>query len=85
MTLSVESARFLAELERQMDRGEQPFVVHMDQRLAVMPEVMAELGLENGQTVSSPICDAIIRANMAVMGAQLATAEAVAHSKATQQ
>ncbi len=39
-TLSVEEIRELARMERKMDSGEQPYVVHQDIRTAVDPSLM---------------------------------------------
>ncbi len=50
--LTTEEIKMLAEVERQMDAGEVPFVVWAGNRMVVQQIVMDELGLESGQTVS---------------------------------
>ena len=65
-SLDVESIRMLAELKRQMDSGERPFVVTPEgERLAVMPHVMQRFGLLHGQRVSGVIVLEIMRAHLA--------------------
>ncbi len=73
--LNTEEIRILAELERQMDAGEVPFVVWAGNRMTVQQIIMDELGLESGQTVSHEIAGAILSANLAVCQANLATAK----------
>lgn len=73
MKITNEHIRILAAGERQMDAGEVPFVVNEGGRLMVTPQVMEELGLETGQTVSNQICIAICEANIAALNAQLET------------
>ncbi len=74
--LTNEQFRMLAQAERQMDRGEIPFVVCNGQRWIVQPVVMEELGLESGQTVSDSFVLAIMEANLASLQAIAALAGA---------
>ena len=70
--LTTEEIKMLAEVERQMDAGEVPFVVWGGQRMTVRQLVMDELGLETGQTVSHEIAGAILNANLAACRAAVA-------------
>ena len=72
MKLSVEQVRDLAKCERMMDSGECPFVNGPGGRLMVSPEVMDELGLMNGQTISVDIMGAILEAQLASLQARIA-------------
>ena len=74
--LTNKQIRMLAEGERRMDAGEVPFVIIAGNRLAVLPVVMDELGLESGQTVSNTIVLAILEANLASIEADVALAGA---------
>ena len=65
-----EEIAMLAEQERRMDSGEQPFVVADDSRLAVMPEVMDEFGLVSGQTVTWIIVQRILECQLAIVSAK---------------
>ena len=69
MEFSKDEIRLLAEGERKMDSGEQPHVVNEGDRVAVMPEVMEDLGLESGQTVSNAIIIAILKAQIEILSA----------------
>jgi len=77
LKLSVEEIRMLADQERRMDSGELPFVNSPGGRMSVSPEVMAELGLAAGQTVSWPIMQAILEATLASLQAHMALDKAV--------
>jgi hypothetical protein len=50
MILRSKQIQRLAEMERRVDSGGQPFVRWRDIRMPVSPEVMANLGLRTGQT-----------------------------------
>lgn len=52
--IGIKELRMLAEIERQMDRGEIPWVrvEGFTQRASIMPETMTVLGLETGQTIT---------------------------------
>ena len=78
MDLTIEQIRLLAEQERSMDSGQTPFVrvPGSTQRMSVMPEVMEELGLVSGQTVSDMIVVAIMQAQIGVLKAQIAMRDA---------
>ncbi len=78
MNLSIEEIRMLADGERRMDSGEQPFVNAPGGRLRVSPEVMEELGLVAGQTISVAIMQAIIEAQLASLQARIALDKAAA-------
>ena len=71
--LTIEDIRKLAEQERKMASGEQPHVLDKDRtRWAVSPEIMEELGLKSGQSVSGAIITAILEANIASIQARIA-------------
>jgi hypothetical protein len=55
MKINNEGIRLLAKLEREMDGGEQPYVMFDGGRAAVEKEVMKELSLQHGQTIDSTI------------------------------
>jgi hypothetical protein len=76
--MNVEQIRMLAEMERKMDDGTAPFVrpAGSRERMAVMPVVMAELGLVSGQTVTDAIVIAILEAQVAALTAQIAVDKA---------
>ena len=68
--------RTLAESERMMDRGETPFVWMMSnggqyERMAVAPQIMEELGLEQGQTINTIIQDAIAQLSLQLLAERL--------------
>jgi antitoxin component of MazEF toxin-antitoxin module len=59
-----EMIRMAAECDRMMDEGKIPYVMAIGpsgnhERLAVTKEVMEDLGLEQGQTVSTVVMNAI--------------------------
>lgn len=64
---SIDDIRALAEIERRMDRGEQPFVLFLGGRMAVHGAIMDELGLEQGQSVDDIICVAILKAQIRML------------------
>ncbi len=72
LTLTIDEVRMLADLERRMDSGEQPYVVTDGGRKAVEQTIMDELGLVSGQTISSTMEIAVTRAQIASLRAQLA-------------
>ena len=62
--MNVDRIRLLAKAERMMDAGETPWVWSFGldgqyERVAVAPEVMETLDLEQGQTINSIILNAI--------------------------
>lgn len=69
---TAEQIRMLAEVERMMDRGEMPFVIWRGLRSSVLPEVMIELGLEQGQTVTDILYDAILAASIRLCEREIA-------------
>ena len=52
MNLTDEQIRMLAGLERDMDSGKQPYVVVGGFRCAFPGDLLAELGIQSGQTVT---------------------------------
>ncbi len=71
--LTLDEIRMLAEQERIMDSGEQPFVLDTHRnRWSVSAEVMEELGLVSGQGVSHAIITAIVEAHLASIQARIA-------------
>ncbi len=77
MKLSIDQVRDLAKCERMMDSGEYPFVNGPSGRLMVSSEVMDELGLVTGQTISFDIMGAILEAHLASIQARIALDKAV--------
>ena len=75
LEITPEMIREIAALERRMDAGEQPFVKLGDERMAVMQEVMEELGLESGQTVPRFLFNKILEASIGVCKSQIAMKE----------
>lgn len=69
---TTEEIRLIAECERQMDRGEVPFVIWHGERCPVEPIIMTELGLEQGQTINDHIYYAISLATLNYCRAQVA-------------
>lgn len=68
--------RILAEAERLMDQGKVPWVWSPSQngtyeRMAVTPEIMTELGLEQGQTINQIILEAIAEISMVILRRKL--------------
>lgn len=70
--LTVKEMRMLAELERAMDAGTQPYVVHRGDRWAMDALTMEEFGLVSGQTVSGPMIMTILEARLATVTTQIA-------------
>lgn len=66
----------LAELERDMDSGIQPFVVLNGHRWAFMPEVLAACGCVSGQTVNDTIIRALLENSLAHLRTQIALGKA---------
>lgn len=75
---TIEDIAMLAKVERDMDAGRQPFVVNHCHRLAVRQEIMDELGLEHGQTITDVIAIAICEANIRSIRAQIEMRAALA-------
>jgi hypothetical protein len=65
MILRSKQIQRLAEMERRVDSGGQPFVRWRDIRMPVSPEVMANLGLRTGQTVSDALAHETMMASLA--------------------
>jgi hypothetical protein len=68
----IEDIKALAEIERQMDSGEVPFVMYGSGRCAVSRECMDALGLKQGQTINGVIFLAMCKWNLANCHAQMA-------------
>lgn len=69
--LTTEEVRMLADMERKMDRGEQPYVMNRGGRWAVPADTMEQLGLESGQTVSDFLITKILETNIANLTAEI--------------
>ena len=69
--LTVDEIRMLADIERRMDNGEQPYVLVDGSRMAVEPDIMKELGLVKGQTISKTIALAVREACLVSLKMQL--------------
>lgn len=66
IALTLREVRMLARCEREMDRGDHPFVIAPGgHRAAVTPEVLAHLGLESGQSASAQLMCEILNAQIA--------------------
>ena len=76
--LTIEEYRMLADMERRMDSGEQPYVIAYDERMAVEPLLMEEFGLVTGQTISSTMAIAVMEARLASLQASI-TLHRVSH------
>jgi len=74
MDFSVEETKALAKLERDMDSGAMPYVMFNWSRMAVTPDIMEELGLEQGQTINQAIMMSIMQAALAARCVILRTA-----------
>jgi len=72
MDFSVEETKALAKLERDMDSGAMPYVMFNWSRMAVTPDIMEELGLEQGQTINQAIMMSIMQAALAACQAKIA-------------
>ena len=72
MRFTPEEIAKLAEAERMMDSGKVPFVMWRGERMMVDEQIMAELGLERGQTVSDVIAAEITRASLRQTQAKIA-------------
>ena len=75
-----EMLRMVAECDRMMDEGTIPFVMANGpsgrmERLAVTTEVMEELGLKQGQTVSTVIMNAIFEETLKQLKAKIEAAK----------
>lgn len=66
MGLTLEELRMLANQEREMDSGAQPFVLYAGHRLAVTPEAMQHFGLVSRQTINAAVFEALLRHNVEV-------------------
>jgi hypothetical protein len=83
MILTNEDIQVLAQLERDMDAGTQPYVILEGQRLAVHSANLAEFGLTAGQTISRPIFVAIQRAHLAYLQQEVEDVEAFEQAEIT--
>lgn len=85
INLTTEEIRHLAELERKMDAGIQPYVIIDNMRMAVSQKIMQELELKNGQTINLLIHIHIIQLALAENIASMAIKKAMEQSKYPQQ
>ena len=69
---NIDEIKMIAEVERKMDSGEQPFVMFSGQRVAVPQTTMDVLGLAQGQTINHTIFMAVLQANLADCQAAIA-------------
>lgn len=69
----------LAEVERKMDSGEQPFVRLGTYRIAVRPEIMEVFKLQSGQTISDFIFVAMLEKNIEILREQIAAQKSDKH------
>ena len=81
MKLSTEEIRMLAQVERDMDAGNQPFVICHGQRWAFTSDILEDNGVESGQTVSPVIIEALLKSSIASLNAKIAITEARISSK----
>lgn len=66
MNLSIEQVRQLAELDRKMDAGEQPYVTcDQGHRWAFDAELLAEAGVVSGQRCGHAVIHALLQLNLA--------------------
>jgi hypothetical protein len=68
---SDEDISMLAEVERRMDAGDTPYVILNGERVAMFQDVMDDLGLKKGQTITRVIFHHILLKNLAKCEAQL--------------
>lgn len=76
ITLSVRDIRLLAELDRKMDSGEQPYVLIDGLRHAFSAEILAHFGIESGQTLSRSLLKPLVQAVILNLRKQMETEEA---------
>ena len=76
MNITDEQMKMLAQLERDMDSGKQPYVVHQGERLAFRKGLLDECGLESGQSVSSAILLELMKRSLAHVEVELALKKA---------
>lgn len=84
MNLSNEEIKGLAELERRMDTGIQPYVIIDNMRMAVSQKIMQELDLKNGQTINRLISTHIMQLALAEVRAAMAIKKAMEQSNGPQ-
>lgn len=74
--LSPENIKALAEMERSMDNGKQPFVRdHAGRRWAMPKQVLEMSGCVSGQTVSDVVMTSLLEANVAYIQMQIVLEE----------
>lgn len=76
--ISAEDIRQLSQLERDMDSGQQPYVLVAGEqgRFAVSHDCLKEFGLETGQTVTNFIVCKILEWNIALTQSMIALSKA---------
>lgn len=65
MKLTTQQIKDLAEVERLMDSGELPFVIYGGHRASMDAETLRHFGLQQGQTITDPIWEAILEFKIA--------------------
>lgn len=65
VTFSDDDIRALANLEREMTAGQQPYVVCDGSRWAFKAELLSRLGMKSGQTISGHMLHELMRRNIA--------------------
>lgn len=64
MMNSSNDAKALADINRQMDNGSQPYVKLNNSRVAVMPEAIKHFNLKQGQAITEEIFIEILKYNI---------------------
>lgn len=68
MNFTNEQIRMLAEIDRDMDSGKQPFVLDSKGfRFPFPADVMEQCGVESGQTACESVIIALMQANLAMV------------------
>ncbi len=73
--LTTDDYKLLAKQQQQMDSGEVPFVMLKGTRIAVMPDVMTDLKLTQGQAICDGIFTRILEMSLRKAQAELAAKE----------
>lgn len=73
MLLTLDQIKILADLERKMDSGEQPFVQTSHGRMAFRQELLDECGIKSGQSVSTAMVHTLMQMSLASLQVQIIT------------
>ena len=73
MLLTPDQMKILADLERKMDSGEQPFVQTSHSRMAFRQELLDECGIKSGQSVSTAMVHTLMQMSLASLQVQIIT------------